>query len=110
MATETRMHSSRMRTVCCSSRLLGVGGPVCLPRRVYLQEVSASQGVSAWAVSACQEGVYLPGGGCTPPLCEQTDICENITFLQLLLRMVKIGIMAAGGGVHTVMAIKNEND
>ena len=68
---ETRMHSSRMRTVRCSSRLLGGGG-----------EVSASQ----------EEGrVCLPAGGCTPlPPCGQTDTCENITFPQLLLRTVKI--------------------
>ena len=65
---KTRMHSSRMRTVGCSGHLLGGGG------------------MSAWGC--------LPGGlprGWTPPPCGQTDTCENITFPQLLLRMVKIG-------------------
>ena len=67
----TRMHSSKMHTVRCSSRLVGV----CLPGGV-----------------CC-----LPAGGCLPArgavytsLCEQTDTCENITFTQLLLRTVKM--------------------
>ena len=34
------------------------------------------------------EGGVYPGR-CTPPPCGQTDACENITFPQLLLRMVK---------------------
>ena len=50
------MHSSRMRTVRCSSHLGG--------------------GLSAW-----QGGVHTSPRG-------QTDTCENITFLQLLLRTV----------------------
>ena len=70
----TRMHSSRMRTIRCSSHL----GRGCLPRRV-----SACQGVSAQGVSAWHEG-------CTPPPRGQTDTCENITFPQLLLRTIKI--------------------
>ena len=32
---------------------------------------------------------FCPGGVHLPP-CGQTDACENITFPQLLLRMVKI--------------------
>ena len=50
--TKTRMHSSRMRTVRCSSRLLGGGsgpGGVCLP-----------------GGSACQGG--LPVRGCLPAM------------------------------------------
>ena len=62
----TRKHSSRMRTVRCSSHLLGCGGVVCLAR-----------------------GVPAKGGVYTSP-CGQIDTCENITFPQLLLRMVTI--------------------
>ena len=72
------MHSSRMRTVRCSARLVGVG--VC-PR-----------GVSAWG--------YLPGGSAyegvsgqgmyTSPVDRMTDACENITFPQLLFWAVNI--------------------
>ena len=62
------MHSSRMRSVRCSSH---PGGGGCLP------------------------------GGCTPP-CGQTDICENITFLQLLLRTV-INILLSCHIVNTRM-------
>ena len=65
---ETRMHSSRMRTVRCSSRLLRDGGG------------GQSQ----------EGGVCLPGG-CTPlPTPVDRHTCENITFPQLLLRTVKI--------------------
>ena len=35
-------------------------------------------------------GCLPSAGGCTPPSCGQTDICENITFPQLLLRTVII--------------------
>ena len=65
---KTRMYSSRMRTVRCSGRLLGVStrGSVC-PR-----------GVSAWGVSAggCLPGVSAQGvsaqrGFCQTPPCEQ---------------------------------------
>ena len=88
----TRMHSSRMRTVRCRSRLLW--GGVCLG--VSAQggvgpEVSASgvsaQGVSAQGVSA--QGVSaqgcLPKGGIwqTPPVNRMTDACENITLPHL---------------------------
>ena len=81
---KTRMHSSRMRTVRCSSRLLGRGvsaqGGVCLG-------VSTCQGRG---VSACQEGCLPAGVGVsaqegisacqgvyTSPLCGQTDTSEN---------------------------------
>ena len=77
----TRMHSSRMRTVCSSSRLFGVG--VCPERGVCL-------GVSS---RGC-----LPIGGCVyssmhwgrhpPPVDRMTDRCKNITFPQLRLRTV----------------------
>ena len=59
-----------MRTVRCSSRLLGREGGV-------------------------RPGVCLPEGGCLSrgtmytSLCGQTDTYENITFLQLLLWTVK---------------------
>ena len=55
------MHSNRMRTVPCSSRLLGGGGGLC------------------------------PGGsaqGGTPPVNRMTDACENITLPQTTLRTV----------------------
>ena len=55
--------------------------------RVYLP---AREGVSA-----CQGGVFLPGGGClpdtpAPPVWTEflTHACENITFPQLRLRTV----------------------
>ena len=106
-----------MRTVCCSSHLLGggvclsgclptTGGCLpatgeCLPAR----GVSASQegvclpggGVSAQegvclprGMSACQWGVCLPGGCLAdPPWTEfLTHACGNITFPQLRLRTV----------------------
>ena len=62
----TRMHSSRMRTVCCRGRLILGGGGVC-------------------PGSVCQGGVHLP------PLWTEflTHTCENITFPQLRLRTVK---------------------
>ena len=90
----TRMYSSRMRTVHCSIRLLaGVSarGDVCPGGDVYLPGgVSpAGGGVSA------QGGVCLPGG-CLPAreggLADtlQTEFLthayENITFPQLRLR------------------------
>ena len=73
------MHSSRMRTVRCSSRLLGGG---CLPG----------------------EGVCLPnrGWGWESAPRGQTDTCENITFPQLLLRTVKrnVTLMTIHQSVH----------
>ena len=61
----TRMHSSRMRTVCSSGHLLGgvcLGG--CLPRRE--------------CIPACT-------GADTTRVDRMTDRCKNITFLQLRL-------------------------
>ena len=123
---ETRMHSNGMRTVRCSSPLLGVGVSAhrsgvhpswCLSRGVSTcQGCLPTRGVSVHqrgclptrrgvclpgGMSACQGGVCLPDGGCllrggvsacrrgvyTSP-CGQTDICEKITFLLLLLRTV----------------------
>ena len=75
------MHSSRMRTVRSSSRLLG--------------GVSAPSGVSARG-GVCPQGGLLLGGGipaCTEadsPPCGQTDRCKNITFVTSL-RTVIIG-------------------
>ena len=60
----TRMHSNRMRTICCSGRHLGVGCMLCQggpPRR-----------------GVCP-------GGCLPniPMDRMTDTCKNITLPQL---------------------------
>ena len=46
---QTRMHSSRMCTVCCSSRLLGGGA---LPRGCLSMEAGLPRGVSAQGMSA----------------------------------------------------------
>ena len=94
------MHSSRMRTVRCSSRLLegvsawGVSaqeggvcpGGGCLLRRGCLP----GRGVSAQEGGVCPEGVSAQGGVCpegclsdTPPVDRMTDACENITLPQL---------------------------
>ena len=61
------MHSSRMRTVCCSGRVPGGGGGVCLP---------TGGGVSA-QVGCLSGGVSVGGGGSQGvsaryPLCEQS--------------------------------------
>ena len=84
----TRMHSSRMRTIHCSGRLLGEGcGGVCLGRGCL------PGGVCLGGI--CLGSVYLGGGWCLPragihlcPVNRMTDTCENITFTQLLLWMV----------------------
>ena len=88
---QPRMHSSRMRTVRWSVRL-GAGGlpwgHVCLwglPREgVCLGGVCPGECLPRGSAQGC-----LPRG-CTPPPCGQTNTCKNITFLQLLLRTVKI--------------------
>ena len=66
----TRMHSSRMRTVRSSGRLLG--------------GVCPGGGVSA------REGVHpsMHWGRHPPPVDRMTDRCKNITFPQLRLRTV----------------------
>ena len=66
---QTRMHSSRMHTIHCSSCLLGMG---CLPRRVSAQ------------------GECRPGGCTLSPVKRITDRYQKITFPQLRLQMVKI--------------------
>ena len=94
---KTRMHSSRMRTVHCSSHVPGRG--------VSAQGVCLSRGVCVCLPrgDVCPGGVCpggcLPGGcvclggclpgGCTPPpLWTEflTHACENITFPKLRLR------------------------
>ena len=93
--------------VCLGS--VSAGG--CLHRGVYLGVsalgVSAQGGCLPSIVSAqggvCLAGVCLGGvclgwgaypGGCTPPPVDRmTDACENITFPQLLLRMVKMSVV-----------------
>ena len=65
-------------------------------QKLFTQECIPVGCVPSAAVAICWVGCLprgcLPGGlpgGCTPPPCGQTDTCENITFPQLLLRMVK---------------------
>ena len=73
----TRMHSSRMHTICCSGRF--EGGGVCLARGgVCLGE---------HGVSACRR---VSAQGRLPPVDRQTDTCEKITFPQILLWTVNI--------------------
>ena len=115
------MHSSRMSTVRSSGRR---GGSA---RGVSAQRVSAQEGVCLGivcpvGVSAC--GGCLPGGMYTSlPVDRMTDACENITFPQLLLRMVTrmhssrmrracfnghltqvmcLGMLGVQGGVHAL--------
>ena len=64
----TRMHSSRMCTIHCSACLGGV---------------SSRKGVCS---GGCPGSVLR--GSAPPPVDKMTKTCENITFLQLLLRMV----------------------
>ena len=72
---QTRMHSSRMRTICSSGCLLGGGMLGCLlPGGCLLLG-----GVSHHALRQTP-----------PPPCGQTDACKNITFATSL-QMVKIG-------------------
>ena len=101
---KTRMYSSRIRTVRCSSHLLGGG---CLPSRESAQggclpgtstQGGLPGGVSAQEVSA--HGCISPGRCLAdvphptphpPPWTEfLTHACENITFPQLRLRTVNI--------------------
>ena len=80
----TRMHSSRMRIICCSGHLGGGGvclGGGCLPKvggvsalgDVCLEGVSTLRGVCPGGGVSAQvgEGGVYPGrclpGGCTPP-------------------------------------------
>ena len=103
------MHSSRMRTVRCSSHLgrMSARGCVsarggCLNGRVGVCPgwgafqgsvcpagcLPGMGGMSAWGVSAWQGGVHLP------PLWTEflTQTCENITFPQLRLRTVEMPV------------------
>ena len=83
--TLTRLHSSRMGTVCCSDRL-GWRGVVsargCIRGRVSARwclpmGVSAREWVSAGGVSA--RGVCLRG--CTPPFCGQNSWHKLVKIL-----------------------------
>ena len=79
----TTMHFSRMRTVRCSSRLLGGGAGVCLPGGggVYLEGVSAQGGLPA-------RGGGLPRGclpiGCLPggSLPRWVSACQGVVSTQ----------------------------
>ena len=84
----TRMHSSRMRAVCCSGHL--GGADVCL----------WSWGdVCLWSGGVHPPGRHPPGQTSPrpvhaaihiPPADRIPDACENITFLQRLLRTVNM--------------------
>ena len=97
----TRMHSSRMYTVRCS----GCPG-ICLPRGCVpmgcLPGGWLPLGVSATHPCPVHAGIHNPcpvyAGIDTPPWTEfPTHACENITFLQLLLQMVKIFVITVKG-------------
>ena len=92
MKNYTRMHSSGMRTVRNSSRLLGGG---CL---FPGWGVSALGGACSQGGGCLLWGGLLQGGGipaCTEadPPCGQTDRCKNITFatsLRTVTRLINI--------------------
>ena len=113
----TRMHSSRMRTVRNSSRLLGEGGTCpggvpahggCTCLGVYLvpedvpaegctwsREVYLPGGCTCWGgVVYLAPGGYLPRGApaqVLPPWTEWlTDRCKNITFATWLRTVIKL--------------------
>ena len=90
-----KMHSSRMRTICCSGCLGG-----CLPRGkgVSVQR-EGEGGVCLGGVClgcVCQEGGVCPEG--VVPPCEPNDWqdkCKNITSPQLHLQMVMRTVLLA---------------
>ena len=76
----TRMHSSRMRTIRCSSCLLE--GGICLPGGVCLGGLFACQGgcLPAREDVCLPGGVYLMGWGvCLPEEClpGRGDVCPG---------------------------------
>ena len=87
---DTRMHSSRMRTVCSSVRISEgclLPGGVCSVGG----GVSAPMGVSAPGGSAPGEGVVVSQHALRqtpPPPCGQTDACKNITFATSLRTVI----------------------
>ena len=72
---KTRIHSSRMRTIRCSGRLGGEGA-------VHPQ---ADTPPAQFMLDTPPPSQML---GYIPPVDRMTDVCENITFPQLLLRTV----------------------
>ena len=94
---DTIMHSSRLRTIRCSGHR-GVSAKGCLPGGCLPRECVCVPG------GACTGGClprwqwilgHTPPAQCmlgyTPPWTEfLTHTCENITFMQLHLRTVKI--------------------
>ena len=110
------MHSSRMRTVRCSSHLGGgvCLGDVCIPactgQGVYVSQHALGRGCVCVSQHALGKGCvcvsqHALGRGCVypsmhwagcvcvypgrhPPVNRMTDSCKNITFPQLLLRTV----------------------
>ena len=90
---ETRMHSSRMRTVRNSSRLLEGASPGggLLPAGCLLL---GGQGVPTPGGYLLRGWLLLGGGGipaCTEadPLCGQTDRCRNIAFATSLRTVIR---------------------
>ena len=79
----TRMHSSRMRTVRSSSRLLG--GGIC-PREGGLPKGGVCPGGCVSCIPVCN------GANTPPPVDRMTDRCKNITFPKLRLRTVTAAI------------------
>ena len=93
----TRIRSSRMGTVRCSGHLgegeclPGGSAQVDLPPGGVCPGVCVCSRVSAWV---CVAAGVSARGWCTPPVDRMTDTCDNITFLQLLLQMVKMTILS----------------
>ena len=94
---QTRMHSSRMRTVRCSGRLSCHAHPPAM---------------HAPLCHACPFTMHAPFATHASPLCHahvpcgQTDAYENITFPQLLLRAVmKPIIRATISGIVTIAVL-----
>ena len=98
------MHSNRIGTFRCSSRLPGgmsTQGEGRLPRGVRLEGGVCPGGV-------CLEGVSARGVYTTTPR-GQTDTCENITFPQLLLRLVNIKRYSYGDCQKFLLTVKDPN-
>ena len=98
---KTRMHSSRMRTVHCSGRLSCHTCPpathtpchACIPPAThaspYTHAPLAMRAPCYTCPPPCMPPCHAhPCHACPPLVDRMTDACENITFLQLLLRTV----------------------
>ena len=89
------MYSSRMRTVCCSGHLLPHMPPPHTPPTMHTPCNICPPPFTMHIPFA----MHAPLHHASP--CGQTDTCENITFPQLLLRMVQK--MATKGGLIAIM-------